>query len=351
LFLNSRIFQEDLQHISSAKLPWNRFKNKSILITGATGLIGSLIVDFLIYRNQEWHDNISVFAVGRNVKSAKRRFGNYFDRNDFNFIQQDISEPLRCNIKFDFMIHAASNAHPNVYATDPVGTMKANFFGMYHLLEYARMYKNSRILYVSSGEVYGEGSGIDSFNENFSGYVNHTNPRACYPSSKRATETLCASYHSQYQSDVVIVRPCHTYGATATESDNRVTAQFVNNILNEQDIVMKSEGLQVRSYCYVPDCVSALFTVLLCGESGQAYNIANKNSVISISKMAEMIAEIGHKKVVFELPESIEKAGYSVVTRAVLDSTKLESLGWKEQFGMHEGLERTIGILKECKSD
>ena len=241
------------------------------------------------------------------------------------------------------MVHGASNASPKRYATDPVGTMKSNLGGGSNLLELAKE-KKARLLYISSGEVYGEGDGSD-FTEDYSGYVDCLNPRACYPSSKRASETLCVSYKEQYGVDVVIARPCHIYGSDI-ERDDRAFAQFLRKAKAGEDILLKSDGSQVRSYCHVDDCASALLYILLRGINGKAYNIANRDSVLSIKELAELIAQTVGVKIMYDIPSNSESKGYSKVQRAVLDSSLLESLGWRPQISLKEGLRRVLGIYK-----
>jgi nucleoside-diphosphate-sugar epimerase len=345
--------QRYLQELSTITtldfIPWLKLENKSILITGATGLIGSFLVDVVMYRNKHYDANISLYAVSRNGQYGAERFRHYLHSPLFHYIQQDISEKLSFDFNAHFIIHAASNSSPSSYVSDPVGTLKANVWGVANLLEYAVKTHTERLLYVSSGEVYGEGDGSD-FIEKFSGYVDCLTPRACYPSGKRAAETLCASYAVQYSMNVVVARPCHIYGPTFTSSDNRAYVQFIENVLHKKDVVLKSEGTQVRSYCYVADCVSALLFLLLCGESGQAYNIANKESNISIAELAEIIAMAGGQKVIFDLPSETEKKGYSIVSRAVLSAEKLESLGWKPIYDIDKGINNTIKILDYAQS-
>lgn len=198
-----------------------------------------------------------------------------------------------------------------------------------------------RFLYVSTGEVYGEGDGR-IFTEDYQGYVDINSPRSCYPSSKRAAETLCAAYSKEYGIDYVIARPCHTYGPGFTEQDNRVYAQFIRNVLNGEDIVMKSTGSQMRSWLYVDDCVEGLLTILRKGASGEAYNIADASSNISIRDLAEMIADIAGRKVIINLPSGAEKAGYNPVTKSVFSTKKLEALGWSIKGTMREKMENTI---------
>ena len=211
-------------------------------------------------------------------------------------------------------------------------------------MEYGLAHSMKCFLYVSSGEVYGEGDGR-VFTEDYSGYVDCAKPRSCYPSSKRAAETLCVSYAAEYGADVVIARPCHTYGPYFTEQDNRVYAQFIRNVLRGEDIVMKSTGEQFRSWCYVVDCVSALLHILLKGESGEAYNIADADSNISIRELAETIAAIGGRKVVIDLPDVDEKRGFNPVTKSIFSTDKLESLGWKPKNHISTGMNNTIKEL------
>lgn len=316
----------------------SNLRNKSILITGASGLICSAFIDLLMRYNKQGV-TIKIYAMSRNEKYARKRFEPYWENPLFTFICHDVIEPLSLDITLDYIIHGASNASPKRYATDPVGTMKSNLWGVANLLELAKE-KKARLLYISSGEVYGEGNGTD-FTEIYSGYVNCLNSRACYPSSKRASETLCVSYKEQYGVDVVMARPCHIYGSDI-DRDDRAFAQFLRKVRDGKDVVMKSEGRQVRSYCYVEDCASALLYILLRGENGEAYNIANRDSVVSIKELAEMIARLGGVRVVLDIPSSQEAMGYSTVQRAVLNPSKLEHLGWRPRISLEEALKNYI---------
>lgn len=333
-------------HIKSAAqeiLPWEKLSGCNILIVGATGLIGSCLVDILLSRsNIDYH----VYASGRNEARANSRFKKYITHPCFHFIKHDVMCPLESNLSFDYVIHAASNASPNFFASQPVEVIKSNIIGLSNLLEYGKAHELKRLLYVSSGEVYGEGDGR-VFTEEYSGYVDSMKSRSCYPSSKRAAETLCASYSSEYGIDIVVARPSHTYGPYFTESDNRVYAQFIRNVLRGEDIIMKSTGAQYRSWCYVVDCALALLYILLKGENGQAYNIADQNSNITIKELAEMIAQIGGQKVVMQLPSDAEKAGYNVVTKSLFSTKKVEALGWSVAGSMKEKMQSTIQELQD----
>jgi len=325
-------------------LPWELLSGCNILVTGATGLIGSCLVDVLMQRPQK---DYQVYALGRNERRANHRFHRYISDNSFHFVEGDVIQPLTCNFTFHYIIHAASNGSPNFFANSPVEVMKSNLFGVSNLIEYGLGHGMKRFLYVSSGEVYGSNEAA-VLDENSYGYVDILNSRSCYPSSKRAAETLAMCYAGEYGADVVVARPCHTYGPHFTESDNRVYAQFIRNVLSGEDIVMKSAGTQYRSWCYVEDCVSALLYILLKGKNGEAYNIADKNSVITIRELAEMIASIAGRKVVMQAPSDSEKKEFISIKRAVFDTAKLEALGWTVSGTMEEKLRRTIDL---CRSN
>lgn len=331
-------FKDDIKTIAAHDLPWDKLSGKNILVTGATGLIGSCVVDVLMnHTGLDYH----VYASGRNEERVKAHFAEYAKSSFFHFVKYDVRETLDSDIEFHFIIAGAGVASPQLYSTDPVSVMKSNFCGVDNLLSYGVLHNLQKFVYISSGEVYGEGDGR-VFTEDYSGYVNCATLRACYPSAKRASESLCIAYGHQYGIDVSIARPCHVYGPNFSETDNRVYAQFIRNVLKGEDIVMKSTGAQFRSWCYVVDCASALLYILLKGENGQAYNIADASSNISIKELAEMIAEIGGKKVVIDLPSDVEKAGFNVVTKSVFSTEKLESLGWCIESGMKEKMVNTI---------
>lgn len=325
-----------------ANLPWEKLSEGNILVTGATGLIGSCLVDMLM---DNPHRDYQVYALGRNEKRAAARFSQYLEDSAFHFLQGDVIRSLESDIPFHYIIHAASNGSPNFFVNNPVEVMKSNLFGVANLMEYGLRHGMKRFLYVSTGEVYGQNE-AELLDESSYGYVDILNTRSCYPSSKRAAETLAMCYAGEYGADVVVARPCHTYGPHFTESDNRVYAQFIRNVQNGEDIVLKSAGTQYRSWCYVEDCVSALLYILLKGESSQAYNIADKNSVVTIRELAEMIARIAGRKVVMQVASESEKKEFTPIKHAVFDTTKLEGLGWQVIGTMEEKLRRTIEVMK-----
>lgn len=334
-------YKQDILHIFEEDLPWDKLSGANILVTGATGLIGGCLVETLMSNPNK---DYLVYASGRNEERAKRRFGDFFDDKSFHFVKYDVMEPLNSGVRFDYIIHAASNASPNFFVQKPVEVIKSNIYGVTNLMEYGQRHGMKRFLYVSSGEIYGEGDGR-VFKEDYSGYVNCATSRACYPSSKRAAETLCVSYASEYGTDVVIARPCHVYGPYFTEQDNRVYAQFIRNILCGGDIIMKSKGEQYRSWCYVVDCVSALLHILLKGESGEAYNIADESSNVSIRELADVVARIGDRQVTIDMPSDHEKKGYNPVKKSVYSTLKLSALNWKAKTNLESGIRKTIQAM------
>lgn len=336
-------YRNDITQAAGALLPWEKLSGKNILVTGATGLIGSCVVDILMHhKGIDYH----VYASGRNEVRMKNRFLKYLNSPFFHFVKHDITEPLNVDDDFHFIVAAASGANPILYSTDPVGVMKANFNGVDNLLSYGLNHKLEKFVYVSSGDVYGEGDGR-VFTEDYSGFVDPLNLRSCYTSAKRATETLCISYAHQYGIDISIARPCHTYGPYYTENDTRVYAQFINNVLRGEDIVMKSNGEQFRSWCYVVDCASALLFILLKGENGQAYNIADESSNITIKQLAEIIAGIGGKKVVIDIPTDSERRGFGRVSKSVFSTEKIKALGWKTlEFSIKDNFSKIISDLR-----
>ena len=336
-------YHDDISAVALSQLPWEELNNCNILIAGATGLIGSCLVEVLMARPNR---SYSVYAMGRNLMRMKQLFDKYKTEEGFHVLIGDVTKPLSIQQPIHYIIHAASGAAPSEFSNHPVEVMKANVNGVMNLMEYGIQHQLKRFLYISSGEVYGEGDGR-VFTEDYSGYVDCNNPRSCYPSSKRAAETLCASYAAEYGIDVVIARPCHIYGPNFTETDNRVYAQFIRNVLKGEDIVMKSSGERLRSWCYVVDCVSALLFVMLKGGSGEAYNIADSASIISIRELAEMLAEIGNNKVIMEVSSEMEKRGYNPVLMSVFSINKLEGLGWKVSGSMQEKIKKTVNYVKK----
>lgn len=340
----SNIYVADLDTAILHTVGMQSLKNCTILITGATGTIGSFVADMLLRYNRVSAAGIKVIAAGRNVQKLENQFGEF---KGFQAIKYDLNSDIHFNVNVDYIIHTAGNAHPAAFNGDPVGTIMGSVNSTYRLLEYGRLHSAKRLLYVSSGEVYGQGDiSLDEFVESYAGYLDPQLPRSCYPMAKRTTENLCASYSKQYGFETVVIRPCHTYGPCITPSDNRANVQFFRNVLNGEDIVMKSAGAQMRSYNYVADCASALLTVLIMGNSGEAYNTANPEARCTIAQLAETIAKCTGKKVVYADPDAVDLANRTPIAKQVLSSKKIEALGWTGAFSIQEGIEHTLKILQ-----
>ncbi|MBR2523971.1 MAG: NAD-dependent epimerase/dehydratase family protein [Clostridiales bacterium] len=348
MIYNSNLWLSDLD-LSIASLPsLSRLNGKTVLVTGAGGLICSAVVDVLIRYNETQNGSIKILAAGRSEARMRTRFGEFFDRPYFEFVPYDASDSsLSITSAADYIIHGVGNATPARITGEPVETMTANFAGLLALLNYAGEVKSTRVLYISSSEVYGQKEGMEPFKESDYGYVDLLNPRSSYPVSKRAAETLCISYSLEYGVDTVIARPGHIYGPNANSYDNRVWAEWTKAAARGENIVMKSTGTQLRSYCYSLDCATAVISILLDGEKCRAYNISNPDAIISIRQMAEYICEAGGVDLVMDLPTDSEQKSYSAMSNASLDSTSLEGLGWKGLFDAPTGFGHTVDILRE----
>lgn len=316
-------------------------RDKTVLITGASGMLGSCLVDLL-----RQDGRCRVIAMGRDGAYAEERFGP--SDECFTFHQGDVCAPINLCETVDYIIHAASNADPVRMAKYPADTLLANVQGTKNLLDYGLSHGMKRFLFVSSGEVYGQpNADMDDFTEEYCGPLDLSDPRSCYPAGKRAAEVLCQSYISQYGADAVIVRPCHLFGPTMTRRDSRAVSEFLRSAADGRDIVLKSAGTLERSHCYVIDAVSGLLTVLLKGTRGAAYNIADRRYQMRIRDFAEQAAKAGGCEVRYEAPSESERAGYSKAGRMVLDAGRLRALGWRASYDIGAGIRETIDILRE----
>lgn len=333
------LYQEDINTILSVK-GIEHFRNKSFLITGATGMVGVMLIDALMAL-----DNVKVYAVGRSKANAFNRLGEYYDSPNFFFIEQDVRDPFPADLEVDYVIPGASNTHPLAYSSFPVETVMINVLGAYHTFELAKRC-NAIVLYLSSVEIYGNARGDDDFDENYTGLLNLSNSRSCYTESKRVNEAICQSYLSEYGVKVKIARLSRIFGPTMLESDTKASSQFIKKALNGEDIVLKSKGDQFFSYTYVADVVAALFYILCNGEDGIAYNVSNSNCNVHLRDFAQMCAEFNGKQVVYDLPSDVEMKGYSIASKAILDNSRLLHLGFCPRYDMRTSVYRTIEILK-----
>lgn len=314
-------------------------RGKTVLVTGASGLIGTAVVEELLARDAR------VVATGRSVERLRERFG---DREGVSFLQYDATKHNNFCFSVDYMIIAASPASPNLFVSRPVDVMLVNTLAVNELLEYAVGMKVSKIVYVSSSEVYGRLIPPETgFTEKHFGEIDISNPRSSYAEAKRAAELLCVSYAKQYGLDVSIVRPGHIYGPTSTVNDRRVSSLWPRMAARGEDIVMKSDGAQLRSYVHCRDCATAIVRVLECGEPAEAYNISNRNSVVTIRELADVICRVAGVRLRVEVPSERESAVFNPMLNSSLDASKLESLGWSAQYDIKAGIEDTLANMRE----
>lgn len=346
--LENELYCQDIHEIADdSGIDWNYLNGATILLSGASGMIGSFLIDVLLTGKESL--GCKVIALVRDEDRAKKRFAAYQGNSRLQLVKADINQGLfRLEESVDFVIHAASNTHPRAYASKPIETLITNITGTEHLLQVGMRHGMKRFLFLSSVEVYGENKrDVEKFAEDYCGYIDCNTLRACYPEGKRAGEALCQAYRHEKGTDIVLPRLSRTYGPTMLLSDSKAISQFIKNGIAGQDIVLKSKGDQLYSYSYVADAVSGILYCLVKGEQGEAYNIADDASDVTLAELAKTIAEQTGGKVIFELPDAVEQAGFSKATKALLDSRKLQSLGWRAKFVIKKGLEHTIRILQD----
>ena len=346
----NKVIWEDMEMIESTGLaPAEAFRDKTVLITGAYGMLASYLVFYLIYLNEKYGTGVEIVCLGRSEEKMRARFGDYAEREWFHFLKGDVTEEIAWEGSVDYVIHAASHASPQVYAVDPVGVMMPNLMGTYRTLSLARERGAEGYLFFSTGEVYGAAP-CPVVGEHDFGPYDPTNLRSCYGESKRAGETMCVSFAHQFGLHAMIVRPSHTFGPTMdTEHDGRVFASFMGDAIAGRDIVMKSDGSAVRSFIYIADAAAAYLSVLLHGQAGEAYNVSNPDGRRTIRQIAECAAALspGGRSQVICLGEdkSVPSRGKNVYDR--MDVSKLEALNWRARVGVEEGFARCMRALSD----
>ena len=303
------------------------------------------MLNTLVTLNNARDYEMSIYALVRNPDKIPDEI-----RTQISIIQQSVVEPIVTDIKFDYVIHTASPASPLIMRNDPVGTVAANTIGTFNTLNVAKQGSKKGYLYISSREIYGQPyENQEIFSEDTYGFVDPLNVRSCYPEGKKAAETMCVCFKEQYGVNAKIARLAHTFGPGMPVDDGRVQADFLRNVINNEDIVLKSEGTAVRTYTYVGDAVLALFYILLNSEE-IVYNISSEESTVSIRQLAETLVEAYPErglKLVFDIPESDKNTGCAPFTLGILSSNKIRALGWEPIYGLKEGLMRTVEFLED----
>ena len=341
--MRRNVLQEDLKYISNYDLPYEQMKGKSVLVTGATGLIGVSIVRALLTIG-----NIRVIALVRNLEKAQTIYGNLVSPNLKIYIS-DITDEIKMEEPVNYIFHCASITTSKTMIEKPVETILTSVDGTNNILNFARKKKCESVVYVSSMEVYGSFDISKEIREEELGYINPLKVRSNYPESKRLCENMCVAYYSEFEVPVKIARLAQTFGAGILQGENRVFAQFAKSAINSEDIILHTKGLSEGNYCYTRDCMTGLLTILLKGENGEAYNISNPECHTSIADMAKMVAEkiAGNRiKVIYDIPKT-DTFGYAADTKMKLNSDKLQKLGWSPSIGLEEAYRRMISDMKE----
>ena len=330
------LYKEDIHNILSIK-GIDRLKNKSFLITGATGMVGTMLIDALTAI-----EGVKIIAVGRNRQKIKERWKQY---DGFSFLEHDVCKPFPESLQADYILPMASNTHPLAYSQYPIETIMINIKGCEHALNLADKI-GATVVFTSTNEIYGNARENEDFYEDYNGILNLSNARSCYNESKRTCEAMCQSYKEEHGTKVKIARLCRIFGPTMLMSDSKASSQFIKKALSGEDIILKSEGKQYFSYTYVADAVMGLLTVLLNGEYGVAYNVSSEKTNIRLRDFAQLCAEACNKNVVFDLPTEVENKGFSTAQRAILNNDRIKNIGFQPMYGMREAILRTIEILK-----
>lgn len=339
------IVRQDIEELVSRDyIPYEKLRDKTVLVTGATGMLAYYFTLTLMHLNLTKNYNIKVLALVRNLKKAEAKFAGFLGDERFEIIAQDVCSPIEYEGDVHYIFHAAGAASPYFIKNDPTGIISANTTGTVNILELAKKKNVINILYPSTREIYGKVEGVEFIKETDMGVFDPLEARSCYPESKRIAETILRSYNVQFGVPFTVLRIAHSYGpGMIIDNDGRVMSDFINDAVNCRNIVLKSEGLALRAFCYVTDAVAAIFVTMLKGGCCEAYNLANETEPTPIRDVAQMLADLFPERninVIFEIAK--DTGAYCNYARVGLDTTKLESLGWKPQVKLREGLRRTV---------
>lgn len=341
----NQILQEDLESVLTSNIPLSMLESKVILVTGATGLVGSMIIRSLLYANIKLQLNIKVLAVIRNEEKAKQIYGELIKLPEFKLIVNDIRNNIIIEENVDYIYHCASITTSKIMIEKPVETLLTAVEGTKNLLELAVEKKVKSFVYVSSMEMYGKTEdNVGDVKETDLGYIDPLAVRSNYPESKRLCENMCIAYMEEYGVPIKIARLAQTFGAGILPGENRVFAQFARSVINKKDIILHTEGKSEGNYCYTRDMVEGIILILLKGKNGEAYNVSNPITHTTIANMAEMVANKianGKIKVVYDIPET-NTFGYAADTKMKLNSDKLMKLGWEPKVNLEEAYRRLI---------
>lgn len=340
----NKVVQEDMRLMAKENLDWHQFDEKTILVTGATGMLATYISYFLLYLKEEMGVDLKLLALCRTKSKAEITFKDFLNKPYFTLLLQDVSKPILYNGNIDYIFHLAGNASPHFINTDPVGIVKSNILGTFNVLELAKEKHSSKVIFASTREVYGKNENEKELTETSFGSIDPQENRSCYPESKRAAETIFRCYFLQYGVNFNALRIAHSYGPGMNlHEDGRVMADLMGNVVDGKDIELKSTGEALRAFCYITDAVTGIFYAVLKGEPGEAYNLANETEEISIRDLAQTLVSLQKDKelkVIFHIPDT--NTGYCNYKRVGLNTFKIEGLGWKPRTKLYIGIKKTL---------
>ena len=342
----NEVIKQDMDFLCDRFPYQEEIQGKTILVTGATGLIAKNFTMFLISLNRKYNLNIKVLALVRNMEKAHAAFKD-FEGDDLVYLNQDICDPINYDGNVDYIFHAAGSCSAEAIRRNPVGIIKANTLGTINVLDFAKDHNVEKVVFPSTREIYGQVEGIENIQENNMGVIDPLNARNCYPESKRLAEALLKSYSEQYGVNFNILRIAHTYGpGMEIRNDGRVMADFIGAIVDNKDILLNSDGTAVRAFCYVTDAVEGIMHVMMKGEPNEAYNLANETEPYMIRDVAQMLVDLyperGLKVAFANQDDADTKKGYLGYKIVKLDTSKLESLGWEPQVTLKRGMKHTV---------
>lgn len=336
--------QRDIDIILNNPIDWEKFRNKTVLVTGATGRLGMYIVEAINKADIDLNLNLDIIALARSREKLERVFGQSLMLPNIHTLIQDITQPICIEGKVDYIFHTAGAASPKDFTNAPVDTLWGHLQGTRNVLELARQTQTEKVLYVSTVETYGDWTSEKPICEADMGVMRADNARACYPEAKRMCETMLASYKAQYGIDYVGVRLCHTFGPGISLEDGRAFAEFINDVIEGKDIVLQSDGSAARTYTYVADAIGAMLIAFTKGND-EYYNIANTDNLISIRELAALIAELDpKKKTQVRFAEGVDATGLKFLNfnLGIMDTSRIESLGWTPQVNLENAFKYTI---------
>ena len=336
--ISDAILREDISILARSEIINEMSENDTVLVTGATGLICSQIVRALACHSELKHKNLRILAQVRNEEKARAAFEDLMEAGMVSLCVGDIVEPLEIDTQVDYIIHGASATSSRYFVEKPVETILTALKGTQNVLELARQKHVKKMVYLSSLEVYGTPDKTDGYiKETDYGYIDPMQVRSSYSEGKRMAECMCVSYAKEYGVPVVVARLSQTFGPGVSYQDGRVFAEFARCAIEKRDIVLHTEGRTLRTYCYLRDAINGLFFLMLRGESGQAYNVTNMETAITIRDMAELVCQLSEGiRVNLDIPEDISSFGYNPEMVIRLDSGKLQNLGWRPEVGIRE---------------